>query len=555
MPLRLRKSFSKDLETIVNRVRESKEDFDLDAVANEILAQIGAGKEGSAFFRSTFEQAITPRTAEQGFGRLEKWIIKTNGPDLQRMRALDVDAALSGKRDAVHNPTGAGRLGLVAPANVSGQGVSGRSPNGAGADNLRRRLAGSTSRAAASAGKPMPGETARLRIENGEQIIDVLRDLGPVGTWAQMYRAIIAGPQGTAVERAQAADALKLFAALPKITPEMSPAELVEIGVLGKLPDGWGRMDAAPRYVPGRQVMVATRIDADYHNPESFGAYKADGPVGLTHRATLVGERDGKFILEIDGLEKRAAVSKSAIAKYNQRQEFSGSRFSLNGVVVDYSDPYLKMKIYDGFATLGREIENLDFEKAFAADKASDATITHATATFEAQQEITGALLKMVNMDYSHALNSGESAGRLAIKGTGQCYSQSGVTVALMAPFLKSIGVDLQFVNGRVYRDFDPAAPGYPNNGTNHGWLQMTYRPVGISRVTDRTWMHNNIEMDEAYSFVGDRVPLALIKVDGKSTAQPPLSPKDIDFSGDYVLPAHERRFGVKGVHDRSVHQ
>ncbi len=562
MPSGMRLGVARDIRRVVENVRADRAHLDTNQVAKELRLQLGIPSDNRLEFNRILGEAI--EGGDVNINRLQEFISGRSDVDVSRIAALDVDRVL---QSAYRAPgySGPDNIGdnyrnMVSRRASDSPRTTGRSTDRADVDNAAdAKITNGKVADAYNAARPQPrsdtlSALAKARLEAGESASEVFRTMGPE-FWNDIYKAVIAGPTAPAETRAIAADALRLFASLPKITPEMAPQELVEMGILKKLPDGWERMDQTPRYIPGRQVMVQTHINTNFGNPKSFGEYLATGSVGLTHRATLVGERGDNFLVEIDGRAEPVEISKQVVAALNQPQQYGGGKFSVNGVIVDYNDPYMKMNLYFAFTHLGKAIERMDFRQAFAKEANHEATITSKTEVFDLQQRLVSTLHNMVNMEYSHDLNSGESAARLAIKGSGQCYSQAAVMAALLAPFSKVIGIDVQYVNGQVYRDADPTRSGYPYNGSNHGWLQITYRPVGVTRITDRTWVQPNIGMDEAYSYIGDRVPRQLMPVNGRDRAQASFSAADVDFSGQFVLPKKERSFGVRGVHDRSNHQ
>jgi hypothetical protein len=150
--------------------------------------------------------------------------------------------------------------------------------------------------------------------------------------------------------------------------------------------------------------------------------------------------------------------------------------------------------------------------------------------------------------------NSGSDAGRLAVRGIGSCYMQGSVMAGLLAPFRKSLGVDVQFISGGVYRNTkasDPADKQFSSfNREAHGWLQLTYRPSMELRICDRTWQQSDHPADRAYSKWGDRYPKTRYR--GLATAE--VSATDVNMSGNVSVATFDRQFGGRGVDGRDNH-
>ena len=535
MPFGLRRTTNAGLREIINRLREDPGRSGNREVIDSIGEQLGVSVAERGRFRSLIEDSVRLNSGhDKHVDALETWLIQTKGLPNSRLASLKVDTSLMAD-------------GLVTPPLL-----------------LKPSSLLSNYRLLRDLGKK-PADLD-LKLSRAKDVSDgpakptglmaQVHEMVKGGVWSSYYDAITRedGKFSSANPELRA-KAEEFFDSLPAVRPGTSVAELVEVGVMPKLPTGFERMVATARYIPGRQVMVKTNIEVDPLNPESFGRYREDGERGLTHRAVLVGHQDGHFLVKVDGREEPIEVPEDKIARLNQPQVFEGDKLRVNGVVIDYNDPYMKAKVYEGFSRLWDVFNELDFSKAYGEAKDGVTRVEGGGEVLRQQERGVRIIHDMIKMRYSHDLNSGDSAGRLAIKGSGQCYSQAAVMAGLLAPFARALGVDFQNLNGQVYRDADPAYPGYPYNGSNHGWLQVTYRPSGITKITDRTWMQGSIEMDKAYSYNGDRVPRSLMEVDGQSDAQPALRPADIDFESGLQIPTRQRLFGVKGVDGRNQHQ
>lgn len=429
-----------------------------------------------------------------------------------------------------------------------------------------------------------------------------MRDKVKDGTLDKYYDAVV---NDTELK----AEALEFFKSLPKVGAHADLKQLVKLGLIPGIPKGWEAMDAVPRYIPGRQMMVETSMNLEkggWGSSSTFGTYKhathlvGTGPndqivgeegnewligsatnrgrevevkvvkrvpkddtaiLGLTHRATLVGVDGNDFLVHIDGEDDPVKVPKSTVARLNQPHVITQDRVSLNGLECDYNDPFTKAKVHEGFARLYDIIEKIDYTKAFVENADGTTTVLPDSEVFRLQEKAVGVIHDIIHTQYSHDMNSGDSIGRLAIKGSGQCFSQAAAMIGLLAPFTKLLGIELQFVFGKVYRDITvkPNAKYgdvayYPYNGGNHGFLQVTYKPGFKTMITDRTWSQRSIAMDRAYSLGGDRVPRSLMPI-GYSRSQESLTSKDVDMSLGLKVKTEERLFGDAKTDGRVNHQ
>ena len=121
-----------------------------------------------------------------------------------------------------------------------------------------------------------------------------------------------------------------------------------------------------------------------------------------------------------------------------------------------------------------------------------------------------------------------------------------GVMLALLMPFQKPLGLDVQFISGGVYRNVRRGQN--PFSGGAHGWLQITYRPSMELRIVDRTWQQNDHPADRAYSRWGDRYPA------GHHWGMKPKPVTDSDVNMKISTETFDRQFGEQGRDGRDNH-
>lgn len=345
--------------------------------------------------------------------------------------------------------------------------------------------------------------------------------------------------------------ALAFFSTLPKVGPSTSVEDLVKMGMIGKIPKGWERMSQTGRYVLGRQIIVRTQVNPVFQPAKQFLTYKADGPTALTYRATLAGENGDNFLVKLDGQREPIEMPKAEVARYNQPQVFNQDAFTLSGVKINYDEPCLKAKIHAGFAQLFELINELDFDSAFETLPNGSVEIHTSGPLLDQQRKAVRIIHDLINMTYGGS--SYNDAGRMAVQSSGVCYQQSAVMAAMLAPYAQLLGLDVQLIDGKIFRTgWKPGAPGAYGD---HGWVMITFRPGMSMRVTDRTWQQPSIEIDRAYSRVGDRYPLKLVGVNYRDESQLPLTPEQITLRKNLVVTKHQRIFGQPGIDGRDNHQ
>jgi hypothetical protein len=398
------------------------------------------------------------------------------------------------------------------------------------------------------------GRTAPARLTEEEWAVynrlSALRDLKKeVDTHIHTLQTFRQTPTPSADLKAQCQVALDFFNALPAITPQTSPEHLVRIGAISRIPLGLDKVYATPRYVVGRPLLVHAPINTQFTPRTDFLKYKEDGPTAITYRATLRGEEGEFFWVDIDGASKPVKILKSDVAILNQPQTLADTKTSVQGIAIDYNDPWMKACVYQGYTHLAPLIHDLDFNSAFSTHKDGSVDILSRGKVLELQERALKTLHNMVHMTYGYGSGS---AGELALHGKGVCFQQSTVLLALLAPFTQVLGLELQFIDGKNFRH--GWKPGQPAFGGDHGWLAVTFRPSMQKRVSDRTWQDPSMSLDRAYSYHGDRYPLRL-QLLGSGTQQEPLRDSDIACTEKLKIARVKRLYGDKGVHGRDHHQ
>jgi hypothetical protein len=364
------------------------------------------------------------------------------------------------------------------------------------------------------------------------------------------------------------ADAAKVFEALPTFAADASADDFVKAGIWAAAPRGIDVMQKSARYLPGRQLLVETNINANTGDYRGFLSYDANGPLGKTYRATMVGEQGDQFLVKVDGKNDPIAVPKARVYELNQPHFFAGEKFKEDGTpvtandrwgVIDMTDPLTKAKVVEAAIAMADDVAKLDFTKMKTQGRGIGAMFGGGGAEemTAVQRRCVKEIHDVIKMTYDNDGSPGRvgsgSRGRMATKGAGSCYTQAGVMLALLLPFRSAIGVDVQFISGGVYRNTkssDPPAKQFSSYANQaHGWLQVTYRPKMETRIVDRTWRQPDHEMDRAYSVGGDRYPTT----NNNDNVQP-VSATDVNFTGDVSVQTYDRQFGVLGRDGRENH-
>lgn len=392
---------------------------------------------------------------------------------------------------------------------------------------------------------------------NPEQVaVEQLRLVMKSGKLDDYYMAAIDMKNDPALKQ----QALDLFNALPAITPVTGAQEMVRLGLWTAAPKNIDFMAKSPRYLPGRQVLVKTSVHSEVFDDREFLSYKEGGVQAVTYRASLVGEKGDSFLVKVDGRQEPLEVPKIDIYDLNQPDDIRGQTPKVGWSSVSYTDAFTKAKVCEAAFKMRDLVARIDFAKSEAhADKGGFLSFfrrfKHEKKVVDIQQDCVSVVHDVIDMKYPTTATrdlpgrvSSGSPGRRAVHGLGVCNQQAEVMAALLAPFQGLIGVDIQMMNGGVYRDIKTRGQN-PFRGGGHTWLQISYRPSMDLRICDRTWRQPNKEADVAYSRWGDRHPQR-----AGSNRRPIDDATDVNFTGEFGVDQGDRKFGEEGKDGREHH-
>ncbi len=405
------------------------------------------------------------------------------------------------------------------------------------------------------AGPAAPASTVTLAPDAAAAAaVRKMRELVQNGQLQRYYEAAIGLGDPTLKDAA-----LKLFNDLPKLNSTATADELVAAGLWTAKPKGIDEMTKSARFLPGRQVLVETTVHSDVFDDRNFLSYKEGGIKARTYRATIAGEEGNNFLVKVDGKTDPIKVPKQQIYDANQPHVFEGDKVRIYKTA-DYTSPFMKAKIAEAAIKMDALVQKIDFTKAEV--KTSGGGLSRifgggdSQKVSELQRQAVKIIHDVIDMKYPSGnvysepgRDSGQDAGRLAVRGIGMCYEQASVMAAMLNPFRQALGVDVQFISGGVYRDVKRGDTN-PFHGGGHGWLQLTYRPSMELRICDRTWNQSDHPADRAYSHWGDRYPASNY---GGNIQQ--LAATDVDMSGKVTVATFDRQFGVQGQDGREHHQ
>jgi hypothetical protein len=288
--------------------------------------------------------------------------------------------------------------------------------------------------------------------------VQKMRDLIARGQLDSYYEAVL----GLRTPELKA-EAEKLFSELPKMTGESTADDFVAAGLWTQKPKGIDQVQTAPRYMPGRQVIVMAPVHSDLFSPEKFLTWKEDGIVARTHKARLTGEDGEDFLVALEGRAEPYRVKKAEVYALNHPQQWPGDKATVQGKVADYDSPLMKAKVAEAAIKMDRLVGQLDFTQEGKRGLFGFGRSTAGQA-LQLQMKCVRVIHDAVVMRYSAPPDAKEKkwggewsersdSGRQAIRGVGVCNEQGGVTTGLLNPFLNALGVDAQVINGGVYRD------------------------------------------------------------------------------------------------------
>jgi hypothetical protein len=416
------------------------------------------------------------------------------------------------------------------------------------------------------------------------QAANKLRELVKKGELTRWYDAVIGAVDNPQLK----AEAEALFAKLPTVKPGMAPDDFVKAGLWTMAPRGVEEMQKSARYLPGRQVLVETKVfakvparsAANYEaERRKIGTYDPHGKPAVTYRATLVGEdpqNKNNFLVKIDGADKPVSVTKASIYRHNQPHELSKGHISSStkrdlpynseSWHIDYASPLAKAKLCEIAIKMDDYVSQLDFAKTKTTTDGRLAVIARGGTgkkMVELQKKSVEIIFRSIDMEYprddgrpfnhpGRVPDGLRDAARQAIRGTGMCVQQSSVFGALLMPFMDVLGIDGQYRSGNCFRNIRGATENVfaPDYSTGHGWWQITFRPSMEMTVTDRTWNNVNLTLDLAYGFpYGDRY--ANTQISGYVPKD--VTSTDVNVSGEVTVETVDRQFSQVG-HGRENH-
>jgi hypothetical protein len=361
-------------------------------------------------------------------------------------------------------------------------------------------------------------------------------------------------------------EALRVFNALPAITPSVTAADMVSFGLWTAAPRNIEAMQTSARYMVGRQVKVKTNVNAQlppspWNDPSGIGkkfmTYNEAGPVGITARAKIVGEQGDNFLVQVEGKNDPLSVPKKEVIDLNQPHTYSSR--------TDYNETFTKAKVCEAAIRMSDDVAKLDF----ASQKTNSGGILRAALRgsenmVAVQKRCFQEIHDVIQMKYSDAsaykdearvgYGYNSSVGRAAVRGHGVCTDQRQVMRDLAFPFAHLIGVDMRSVTGGVHRHTDRNASMEQQlrsySGGAHDWLEVTFRPSMEMTVCDRTWRQVNMSLFEAYGPNGDRYPSG----PAYDAKQIDVSPTDIKADGSLTVAEYAKQFGDANTSGRQGH-
>jgi hypothetical protein len=257
-----------------------------------------------------------------------------------------------------------------------------------------------------------------------------------------------------------------LFAALPSITGATHPSELLDLGLLAKLPRGLAEVVQEPKYIFGRELFVQAHVNHRVRDPQRpVGEYRADADLGFTHRARSLGEDDDRFVLELEGAPALLRVAKTDIFAWNEPRGVPSSGGVLANVHIDYNEPLMKAQICAAFIDHAHDIELADFPG-------------HPDDVKAQQERVISRLAARQHMRYAGTEGyNGNMAGVLFTNGQGVCFVQRAVAAGFLQAFTRALAFEVMVCAGRTLKTDTP-----------HGFVVVTLRPSMARYVSDPAW-------------------------------------------------------------------
>jgi len=252
------------------------------------------------------------------------------------------------------------------------------------------------------------------------------------------------------------------------------------------LPAHWSRLLTAPRYPPGRRVLVRAPVCPHPAHAQFLHARPTCcAPLErLTYRGVVVNRADDRYTVELptgEGPPVSLEVSARDMRRWNGRHHFPPlprSRHIVqleDGIRCNYEAPLTRAKLWEIAFALEPVVRELDFTAEACAE-----TQRRAVRTVRGCLDLTtfqrGSGDELVE---GHTRNRerycGDDAASFAVHGQGHCHTVSSVMAAFFLPFTAALGIDLRYRGGQSIgmAATDPVA----DAPETHQWLEFTCRP------------------------------------------------------------------------------
>eukprot|EP00163_Fabomonas_tropica_P008814 TRINITY_DN18572_c0_g1_i1.p1 TRINITY_DN18572_c0_g1~~TRINITY_DN18572_c0_g1_i1.p1 ORF type:complete len:1040 (-),score=190.68 TRINITY_DN18572_c0_g1_i1:19-3138(-) len=365
---------------------------------------------------------------------------------------------------------------------------------------------------------------------------------------------------------------VRLFSALPTITPGTTIQDMHTWGVWPTLPRGHELLDNFPRYLPGRQVLVVAPVHGEIDagrdvGHENYGCFKSgagNSRKQVTHRASIVRHNmddDGKLVYTVaidnpapQGGASEFKVSAKDMYHLNEPTNFAGDPIKdgllfEDGVRCKYGDLLTKAKVMQAALAVAPCVAQMDFEHSFEQGSEGDAGREGAGRLFgqgpgaeallQCQKRIITRIRRTfdcIHFDYEPmeaARSSRPEVGQLALYGQGNCHTMASVMAALLLPFA-NVGIQVRYRAGFVSKagrdlgkdNLEPLESWdrRPRPIDDHTWLEVTMLPSLQSFVCDPSSHELCVPLDHAYSRWGRRHPSTALQCGSLKLSAPPVA-------------------------------
>jgi hypothetical protein len=302
------------------------------------------------------------------------------------------------------------------------------------------------------------------------------------------------------------AEARALFAALPAVSPATTPEELVDHGLLPRVPANLQRAFDAPKYVVGRELFVKTTVGFRGSRQRPAGYFDPAGEPSITHRAVLMARKGDDFVVHLDGAPSKLAFPRTEVYVWNEPIGVPAAGGTISGVHVDYNAPLFKAHVCSGYIDIAEELAGLDF-----ADEPDAVRLT--------QERLIRRLASRVRMTYAGRGEgyAGQRAASLLGGGQGVCFSQRAVVGAYLQAFARVLAYEVQIAVGRTL-----------GLGVPHGFTVVTLRPSMRRYVSDPAWSEPLTDLRVAFFDANWGHDRRLVAFEGEQSIK--VRPAEVDL-------------------------